>query len=374
MKTYFQTEKYAYPQYHWRQDEKGYYFPDFIIDAALSAVKAVVKPTFEMHAELDRSGGVLSPLNRHRILVAKPELTWEQSCELVAGAFEVFDPRLGKRAREVMTDSARWRTERAEPGEARGRCIMEEQGAPVIEYSHDGTISDPVYVAHELGHFFAADFSLETGKIFRKHMAEVQAFFMQHVLYDYLTKHENEDIRTAATKHYIGEITRNLYNMPAALGALEAEHHAGKKGGAVPYSDIMTSWLGKNWEYFESAAKLGKNIDQGGARDRGGIGHLHGHAMASVLAGGLFERAAQTAGAERQKITDTLLGRNGPNNIVDALSSAGVVSEGELEKFCADAALQVIAPLNAIKDAMQSCPTAPSHRAGRQPGRPAPGS
>lgn len=363
MKACFQTEKYAYPQYPWQQDEKGYYFPDFIVDAVLRVAKKMVMPTFEMHVSMDRHGDILSPLNRHRLLLVKPELSWEQSCHLVGEAFEAFDPRLGNRASEVMLDSARWETQRVIPGEAGGCCKLVDQGKnkpalAVIAYRYDGTISDPVYIAHELGHLFAADFSQETGRIFRKHMAEVQAFFMQHVLYDYLVKHENEDIRAAATKHYTGEITRNLYNMPVALGALEVEHHADKERGAVLYSDIMTSWLGENWKYFVTAAELEKSLDQAGERDQRGIRHLHGHAMAAILAAGLLERASQSAGSERQKITDNVLGRDGQRNIVDALASAGVVSEEELEVFCGDAVGRMVAPLTALESAMRSCPTA----------------
>lgn len=379
MKTDFQTEKYAYAIYPWQQDEKGYYFPDFIVDAVLRAAKDVTESSFATYVALDRQGGILSPLNKHRLLLPKPELLWEQSCDLVVEAFAAFDPRLGNRAREVMMDSARWETEKVIPGEAGGCCKLvnqegDEPPLAVIEYQYDGTICDPVYIAHELGHLFAADFSQVSGAPPRQHMAEVQAFFMQHVLYDYLMKHANEDIRAAATRHYIGEITRGLYKMPLALGALEVEHAADKGAEAVPYGHIMTSWLGENWGYFESADKLGKNIDQAGERDQRGLRHLHGHSMASILARGLFAAAAQSAGADRQHIADIVLGRNGPKNIVDALSSAGGVSEDRLEKFCREAVGQAIAPLTALKNSMRPCPTASLHRGGRRSAHPAPGS
>ena len=124
---------------------------------------------FEKHVVLDRMGGKVPDLNRHRMKITEPEISIEQSCQLVVDAFSCFDKKLGDYAAEVLADPARRIFTKVEPGKAVGCCSLPGQednnSHSIIHYQYDETISDAVYIAHELGHALSGDIS---GKVFRK--------------------------------------------------------------------------------------------------------------------------------------------------------------------------------------------------------------
>lgn len=228
------TEKYAYPSYTWQEDGKGFYFPDAAMEAFIVRAAPVTRELFETHLLLDKAPGQVSPLNRHRLLIPQPQISWEESIALILGAFNDFDPVLAEKAARITDDPLRWKLVSVEAGGGAGRCICadtEPNPGPfaIIEFEQDGTINDAVYIAHELGHALADDASHWSGK--KWHMGEIQAYFTQHILYDFLRAHSNQHLRHAAETHFIGEITRDLYQIPISLGALAAERgfHQGKR-------------------------------------------------------------------------------------------------------------------------------------------------
>lgn len=320
------TIDYAYPYLPWQNDEGGFYFPDFSIHPFIDEAISVTKRIFERHLETQES---LSPLNRHRLLIAEPNLSWEESCNLVIEAFTDFHPKLGEKAKEVIQNQNRWKVKKTSIGEAKGCCHpanCETNSTPyaIIEYEYDETINDAVYIAHELGHLIADDFMNKAGFSYsdgKRHMNEVQAFFTQHILYAYLSKHPDTRLKQVGQSHFIGEITRSLYSLPIGIGALEAEKAAIKNTSAVDvktvYESVLEQWLGDRWTQYNRAVRLANEIQDPRKRDDWGICNLHQHPMASIIATGVFTVMHDMSANKKQEMIDALLNLEGPKGIND---------------------------------------------------------
>lgn len=326
-----ETVNFAYAQLPWQEDEYGYYFPDQILAPFISAAAECSESTFDYHLSLQEQ---MSPLNRHRILLPDLHLDKEQSHELVISALKRFDPTLGQRASDAMKDSSRWNTGNTKAGNASGCCYpanTPDNNNPfaVIHYEYDGTINDPVYIAHELGHLLADDginaagFSCYDS---RSHMAEVQAFFVQCVLYDDLINSDDLDLRKACVQHYIGEMSRNLYDISIGVASFEADHIA---RGAENEAEVSRSYeagimqrLGTSWRSYDKAVFVARDINDPEARDQKGMSNIHQHAMASALATGLFWIAKQMSADDRSEFIDSLMGRNGPKSLSEVVKIA----------------------------------------------------
>lgn len=352
------TEKYAYPCYPWQDDEKGFYFSDATMDPFIAQAKLVTKDLFELHLAKDGKTSGLSPLNRHRLLIPEPQLLWEESCDMVVEAFEKFDPRLGAKAREVIDNPARWKLNQVSHGDAGGFCCPANCESnlnlfAIIEYNYEGTINDAVYIAHELGHLIADDYIHEAGftyKDSKRHMLETQAFFTQHILYDFLSNHSDSKLRQAGQNHFIGEITRSLYNLPIGIGALEAEKRitdGDRKLSSIKNSYINTveAYLGSDWKKYKKADRLERHILDSKKRDNWGICDLHQHSMASIIAAGLFNKTVSLEQESKNQMLDILLGKEGPKSINDIFEEAGVKTKLDIDAVAKNAISYIRRPL-----------------------------
>jgi len=364
------TRQYAYPQYPCEIDHKGYYVPDSVIVPFVEAAHPVTRALFEQHKDLESP--VISPMNRHKIRILEPELSWEESCTLVIAAFHKFHPSLGAKAEEVINTPHRWNLTKTKSGKAGGMCTpahCDENPNPyaVIQYRFDGTINDPVYIAHELLHLMADDAINEIGLTYRdrkQHMNEIQAFFGQHILYDFLMDCPNNQIRDAAQGHFIGEITRNLYDIPIALAGLDVAHNKqiNMKLAIVfarhgihdntwenthiqkPLGCMMESWLGKDWKDYQNAKWYIENILDWEARDEA-ISKIHKHSMASLIADGLFLQVAPKTTHERGAFLENLLGTHGIKNILEILTCASIDTQKDLDLLAKDTIAHITEPL-----------------------------
>ena len=64
--------------------------PDVVLDALHEALLPIVPKVFGMHCELDQGGDSVPKLNKHRILIQSPVISWQQSCELVLAPLRRF--------------------------------------------------------------------------------------------------------------------------------------------------------------------------------------------------------------------------------------------------------------------------------------------
>jgi hypothetical protein len=322
------------------QDDAGSFFPDsvaapFIAQAGEIAPLAVAAPAPE-----------------------QPLFTLGQSRDLIVAALEEFDPALGGRARALFEDgfdraaaasrapgfavdwdriapgAGRWRLMQVKPGEVdMMRSVPAEAAAcalypanpnpyAVIDYKFDGTAEGVVYLAHEAGHSIA-DFCLRAGGRrpgdTPRHMDETQAYFTQHILYDYIRRHPGLE------ETYLG-IGR------AAQACFAREAAQNLKGLADP-----AAAHGRPLAFFTAYALLRQTQMQT-----------------------QMQAQAQAAGARRRS-ADALLGGSGPADIARALAWAGIEYPQDMEKLArrtlegaARAAEPSRAPVPARKAGIQS--------------------
>ena len=349
------TEKFTSVTFQPAEDRYGFYFPDSVIASIVSEVTKNAKDAFDIHLSADKIG--LAPLNKHKLLIPEEKFTLEESCNLVIAAFEKFDLNLAMRAKKVIANKERWILSHVKAGEAEGRCYLANSKVnpkpyAVIEYSYDGTINDAVYIAHELGHLIADDYINEAGgtcEDTKVNMAEVQGFFTQHILYDYLAGHPDVGISRAGEKHFLGEITRFLYAILVGVGELEAEKSMLEKKSnkeiALSYSHALQSSLGDKWKEYGVANRVFHSLLNGQEGYAQGVYGLHTHPMASLIAKGLFLYAKQIDRLPAEIFVGTLYGAGGSKDTVDVIMESGIENQQEWERLVKRAVEQVIEPL-----------------------------
>ena len=341
----------------WAEDPKGICVPDVVISALLEALLPAARPVFEKHLELEKKE-LVPELNRHRILIATPQLSWEQSCKLVAAALEATVLSLGERAHHVVEAKKRWKRVQVEPGDCWGCCVYPEDPSrqkAVIDFGSDGTICDSVYIAHEMGHLLAGDMSQERkllGKEYlpRKSMGELQSFFTQHALYSYLMNEPRASfLKHEALLHFMAEITRSIYICVAGAAALEAcrQHEKGARDIAIKKqcAESLEKMLGPSWASFGRAAWLAENGADNIGEIQNMIWELHAHAAAAIIGGGLYSRYAASDPKRREALIEALYCTGRKNTVLDVFAAAGIADRKELDRFMSDSVWAAVEPL-----------------------------
>lgn len=327
-----------YPGIAWKEPmTEKMMLPDAVLDAQRAVVEPLVGGIYARHVKLDRHGGVVPPLNRHRLLWPVPAIDWARSCELVCAAFDWHDAQLGERVRSLLSDGTRVVRKETPTGDCAAYTVpkgWQGRAEAQIMFESDGTVSDPVYLAHELGHllsFVLAEEAGVTDLMMPRHAIEVPAFYCQVMFYDFLSRQGDETLRRAGLAHAAGELTRSLYGQTAAYAAQGIE----KAGESPVYQARMAELLGADWNYFKAVG-------------RGAFAayDLHTYATAPLLALGLYDGAACTPA-----LFDAIFLRGAETDILEILSAAGVTQDAELTPFFARALGRAAAPLAAIEAA-----------------------
>ncbi|NDE90563.1 MAG: hypothetical protein EB059_05415 [Alphaproteobacteria bacterium] len=315
----------------------GDMLPDCVLDILQATTTPIIQPIFEKHLELDTAGSLVPPLNQHRILISEPQMALNNSYALVIAAFNHFDKTLGERVSQILSDSTRIELTKVVTGEGRGYCDSPNQESKYarLRLSYDGTINDPVYLAHELGHLLTCDFAQEAGYENRGtrmpgHTAELPAMFSQIILYDYLMHGQSDPIlQNVAQQHFVGEMTRDLYRQQIAFanpakpvlsqGEYERRIFAvlGHHELALP-SDIQMLWPDSSY--------------------------LHWHISASTIAAGFYFSSL----GKKPAIFDAMFKKGKDSDILDMFGAAGISTEQALSVFMVDAVQAVIKPLDDI--------------------------
>ncbi len=297
--------------------------PDIVLDVLKETTAVAVKPVFEQHL---KSADVLPPLNRHRLLIPEPRLSWADTCALVVKAFRRFDENLGDKVAAILSDRSRFKVEKVEVGEASGYCTApgwQGRDRAEINYSYDGTINDAVYLAHELGHLLAHDFAQESG--YQKegtwmpmHILEVPAMFTQCILYDYLMNgQENKTLQKIARQHFTGEMTRQLYEQQVAF-ALDTTRPFSQD----EYEAHMRTSLGEKWAEF-SRAKDKQSV----------MGKLHRHISVATIGVGFYFSGL----GKNPAVFDSMFKQGKDSDILRVFETAGIQSKQQLTNFLSQA-------------------------------------
>ncbi len=332
------TGKYASAALPPHKDSKGYYFADALVDAVVEAARPVIPAAFAHHVTQEAAFERLEGSAPHTDGAPIP---LERGKEIIIAALQEFDPALGAKATEILHDTRRLDStqgQQCRPAGATEDWSKNPEPYAIIELEYDGTMNSLVYLAHELGHAIADDYGHEAGHSYRnnpEHMQETQAYFVQSILYDHLSR--IPELAQAAEQHFTATMTKNLYNVPVALIAKQAEQNIQK--GQEFQSSAIKDWFGEDWqkhpradEMFDTAQAVNKAHRSGETQipsslrtelDRQ-IEGLHYRPMSLLVAAGLFDKLAGQDQATRHHASEVLLGRQGAKPIDAAFDAAGI--------------------------------------------------
>jgi hypothetical protein len=348
-------EKYASSEFPGRDDAGGYYFADSVVDPFVEKVRDIVPAAFERH----RASSEFVWVKNANVADISPgsdgrRLSLEQSKALVIEALEKYDPALGAKAKNILNSNRLQTASLSEiPPERTARECYDPDTRTIHYERLNGSINDPVMLAHELGHAIADDYIREHGLTDadqKKHMVETQAYFVQHILYDHLRQHPDQDIATAATRHYTATMSRNIYNMAVSLAAADAQKEI-NAGRSVDMEAELRRTLGLHadeyawWSDFvrervdaaaaaarDTATESGKrkealkNLDEE-AR------YLHERPMSILAAGALYEQVKNKDAGVRRRTAEALFSRQGPKDICEVMAVAGVERKEDMKNI-----------------------------------------
>jgi hypothetical protein len=335
------TRKYAVSSRPAGEDKAGFYFPDSVIDPFVQEARASARQPSKTSSSRNQ-----------------PTFTLEQSREIIQAAMNEFDPELGKRTKDVfdagfdkaVADSrttghkinwnevevkdppTQWRIEQIPPDRdwimmrsLPANSPLSRDGDPenknphaVIDYQFDGTMNSLVYMAHETGHTIADHNLQKDGK--KKfydnpmHMGETQAYLVQNALYGYIRRHPE------------------LNDKYPGITQAAAEHASNCKNASL-------------------------NHLSSGLADDAGMERVHFRPMAFLAASGLYNVAEAGAADTRRKVTSAVLCEDGPKNIIEALSAAGVNSPEDMQRFARVAVAETLNGTPAISSSPKRQPT-----------------
>lgn len=96
-----------------------------------------------------------------------------------------------------------WQDWEAQTGKPAFTLNHNEADKAQIDYEHDGTAYATALLAHEIGHALADDQQMASGygnQANPKHMQEVQAYTLQHIVMDYMANHPDPAISQAGSE------------------------------------------------------------------------------------------------------------------------------------------------------------------------------
>lgn len=321
-------------------------FSELVIEAISTAAHSLAAKTFAAHAAQPTEFALLQ-----KPTIEDPEISLQESKAMIITALHNFDPTLGAKAAAMLQNEKVLNITAVPAGTAyMMRCrpagytnLGEEnpESHPIIDLDYDHTIQSTVYLAHELGHAIADDYQREAGNDFETnptHMIETQAYLVQNIVYNHLKSHPDKNIATAAQRFSTAEMTKNIYDMSLAQAANDALTDSSRNKSPNP-AVIFGTRFGEGWESFITAyppaqsvfdaiadLKTAQNTENPVARQRlkNEAQRLHERPTSILIAACITAHLATQDTEQRQKTSETLLGRNGAKNITDTLKVAGL--------------------------------------------------
>jgi hypothetical protein len=149
------------------------------------------------------------PQDEHRIDL-------EAGKRIIIDVLSCFDADLGQKACEILFEHADHRMNiamkepgnlgmmQSRPAHSKIDFMRNDASYAIIDFDYDQTLGSVILLAHELGHAMADDGLNDQGFTYEdlpEHMAEVQAYFVQSIIYDALENSTDQEFATAARKH-----------------------------------------------------------------------------------------------------------------------------------------------------------------------------
>jgi hypothetical protein len=251
--------------------------------------------------------------------VPKPNITLQESFELVDEALRRLDPRLHDAFGNASSNARIITNPTGLPGYTKGECGFANQSIlPSIHLGYSNTISDAITLAHEAGHYVANNLKGNPCPYKAPHrrqfslVGEIQAIFVEHAFYDtYLQPGGAPNLRTAVSLAKQGQNYMMASNTDRGMMNL-------KRVVGMNHDTIFTEegWQRLKW---------------------GCLAHSVPHIPAYFAAAGMYERYKASSPLEKKEIVGILyptnragLEANRSSPLANVLASVGVKSQDAL--------------------------------------------
>ncbi len=301
------------------------YIPDAFFDALIGEVL----PAFESGRLAERVAPHLHMVEgrKNRIIIPGPSFTWEESKKNVTAMLETLDPEIASLLETLTANGWIDLSAATAPGLCEGVCDPTDRrsdGRPsTIRFTYDGTINDPVYLSHELGHFAndaaSPGFDWESASLNRTAacLRETQAFFLQHAFYD---SDCVPALQGALRQHCQAEAFQCLGNLRQDLAVLEKTR-------------ALSDEERHSHEGFEQQEDAFRRL------------HNNVHRPAFFIAAGLYERFRKMETTQKKNFLDLLYrsGNGGPA-MENVLRAAHIKDYQDFRKMVREGLDRVLQP------------------------------
>jgi oligoendopeptidase F len=258
---------------------------------------------------------------------AKRQVTWEQAKRIVLDSFGSFSA--------VMRDAAalfferNWIDAEPRPGKSGGAfCSGNTPDThPVLLQSYQGSLSDVMTLAHEMGHGVHAH--LARGQTLYNHsgtlpLAELASIFGEMIAFERLAKDADLSDRLALYGQKIEGIFATVHRQAAMFRFERRCHEKRRRDGELSPSDFGDIWQEEMQSMFGSSLKLGEQHRDWWSY----VGHfvfapfyVYAYSFGELLALSLYQtaKAEGPAFAERYVEVLSLGGSRSPDELVSIL-------------------------------------------------------
>ncbi len=312
MKLSFQ--KYSDPNWGYWRSFAGCYVPDEIFEPVLDALKETASQTLK-HAE------TINQANRR--IVTEQKWGWPETLNFVADCWMDVDPAYSAKIKGAF-DNDCLRIADVMPGRGGGRCPGD-----YIEFERDGTLNDPVYMAHETGHLMAILMALgKEDPHPQSNIAEIQAFFMQEKSYDHLIKQADTPEEGRAIRlHRLADYTSCLSCIPFCVWIMNQQ-----KGNIEETDTLRSSFAAWAIEDERSLARCQQWLEDDNKPVAFKAQMLHSHPFATLITADLYKRYLAAAPDTQKHMIKTLYEGGFETSLQDVLSAFGIQTQTDLRE------------------------------------------
>ena len=262
------------------------YVPDEIFAPVIATVEQFAPRILSYEAVINRA---------ERDAVMNQKWAWPEVTAFVSTLWHGLDARRAA-CFDNAVESAQIKIADMDAGRGGGSC-----GPDFIDFRRDGTLNDPVCLAHESGHLTAnlmRDDPDDGGLPWN--MAEMPAFFMQERAYDILqASADTPGMRSAVNLHRLCEYTNLLARIPFCLWGLDQ----GKGQGDSNLRDRFHAWS------VDDESTIGR-FERWHDADGDSLSHkaqmLHAHPLSGLLMIEFYQRFKKAAPEMQEKMLSAL--------------------------------------------------------------------
>lgn len=310
----FTFQKFSDPNWGFFRSFDQSYVPDEIFTPVLDTLKSKSNSILKFCGDINRESRAAT-INQKR--------NWNTTLETVIDLWNTLDLRYGDRVKASLRSDTHKITD-VTAGRGGGRCDKN-----TIAFERDGTLNDPVYMAHESGHLMsflmASD---QNDPISPPNIAEIQAFFMQEHAYDRLLVNTAEtEEKHAIGLHRLADYTDCLSRIPFCLWLIDKKK--GDDGKPISLQNAFAAWSVDDQNHIDRY-KEWLSMDDMPVDYKAQM--LHSHPFSVLIAIELHDRFCQADEKARKGMLKAIYENGANTSLPKLLETFGIRTKDDLKQ------------------------------------------